>query len=186
MSSLKALLVLNPSTGKFLEYCQLLCDPCYKATWDTSYTNELGWLCQGIGTGPSSKTKQVAGTNTFFLINYHDIPCHKQKEICHTMVVCKVRPEKDDPDCTRIMIDCNRICFPGDIGTNTASLGLVKLILNSVLSCPGTRFSSFTNLRNFYLDTPMPDPKFVCIKIADVLAEFIEEHKTFKVVIVMG
>jgi hypothetical protein len=35
----EALLVLNPSTGKFLEDCQLCCDPCYKATWDTSYAN---------------------------------------------------------------------------------------------------------------------------------------------------
>ncbi len=62
--------------------------------------------------GPSSNTKLVAGTNTFFLIDYHDIPCHKRKEICHTMVVCKVHLEKDDPDCTCIMIGGNCICFP--------------------------------------------------------------------------
>jgi hypothetical protein len=79
MSGLQALLVLGPSTGKFLEHCQLQCDPRYKATWDTLYTNELGQLCQGIGTGPSPNTKQVVGTNTFFLIDYHNIPCHKQK-----------------------------------------------------------------------------------------------------------
>jgi hypothetical protein len=44
MSSLQALLVLDPSTGKFLEHRQLRRDPRYKATWDMSYTNELGWL----------------------------------------------------------------------------------------------------------------------------------------------
>ena len=79
MSGLQALSVLDPSTGKFLEHHQLHCDPRYKATWDTLYTNELGRLCQGICTGPSPNTKQVAGTNTFFLIDYHNIPCHKQK-----------------------------------------------------------------------------------------------------------
>jgi hypothetical protein len=142
MSGLQALLVLNPSTGKFLKHCQLHCDHRYKATWDTSYANELRWLCQGIGTGPSPNSKQVAGTNTFFLIDYHDIPCHERKEICHTMVICKVRPEKDDPDCTRITIGGNGMCFLGNMGTNTASLELVKLLLNSVLSCPGARFSS--------------------------------------------
>ena len=44
----EALLVLDPSTGKFLKHCQLQWDPRYKATWDTSYANELGQLCQGI------------------------------------------------------------------------------------------------------------------------------------------
>jgi hypothetical protein len=164
MSGLQALLVLNPSTDKFLEHCQLRHDPCYKATWDTSYANELGRLCQGIGTGPSPNIKRVAGTNIFFLINNHDIPCHKGKEICHTIVVCELRLEKDDPDHTRITISGNCICFPGDLGTNTASLKLVKLLLNSVLSCPGARFSSI-NLKNFYLDTPMPDPKYIRIKL---------------------
>ncbi len=91
------------------------------------------------------------------------------------MVVCKVPPEKDDPDCTRITIGGNRLCFPGDVGTNTTSLKLVKLLLNSMLSCPGARFSSI-NLTNFYLDTPMPDLEYICIKIADVLVEFTEEY----------
>ena len=50
------------------------------------------------------------------------------------MVVCEVRPEKDDPDRTRITIGGSHICFPGDVGTNTASLELFKVLLNSVLS----------------------------------------------------
>ncbi len=92
------------------------------------------------------------------------------------MVVCEVGPEKDDPDCTCITIGSNRICFLGDVGTNTASLELVKLLLNSVLSCPGAHFSSI-DLKNFYLDTPMPDPENLRIEIADIPAEFIEEYK---------
>jgi hypothetical protein len=91
------------------------------------------------------------------------------------MVVCEVRPDKDDPDCTRITIGGNRICFPGDVGTNTASLKLVKLLLNIFLSRKGAQFSSI-DLKNFYLDTPMPDPEYVRIKILDVPAEFIEEY----------
>jgi hypothetical protein len=90
VSGPEALLMLDPSTGEFLKHCQLRQDPRYKATWDTSYPNELGQLCQGIGMGPSPNTKQVAGTNTFFLTNYHNIPCHKWKKICRTMVVLKI------------------------------------------------------------------------------------------------
>jgi hypothetical protein len=43
-----ALSVLDSSTGEFLEHRQLRRDPRYKATWDTSYANELERLCQGI------------------------------------------------------------------------------------------------------------------------------------------
>jgi hypothetical protein len=64
------------------------------------------------------------------------------------MVVCEVRPDKDDPDCTRITIRGNHICFPGDVGTNTVSLELFKLLLNSVLTCKGARFSTI-DLKNF-------------------------------------
>jgi hypothetical protein len=157
VDSPSALSVLDPTTGDFLEHCQLCRDPHYKTTWDTSYANELGRLCQGISSGPTPNSQRVAGTDTLCLIDYNNIPLHKRKEICHTMVVCKVFPEKDDPDCTRITIGGNRICYPGNVGTNTALLELVKLLLNSVLSRKGACFSTI-NIKNFYLDTPMPDP----------------------------
>ncbi len=66
--------------------------------------------------------------------------------------------------------------LPGDVGTNTVSLELFKLLLNGVLSRKGAPFSTI-DLKNFYLDTPMPDPEYVCIKITDILAEIIEEYK---------
>ncbi len=117
----------------------------------------------------------MEGTNTFFRINYDDIPVAKWKEICHTLVVCKAQPEKDDPNCTCITIGGSRICYPGNVRTNTASLELVKLLLNSVLSRKGARFSSI-NLKNFYLDMPMPDPEYVRVKINDIPAEFIDKY----------
>jgi hypothetical protein len=91
------------------------------------------------------------------------------------MVIFDVCPEKDDPDHTQITIGSNYICYPGDVGTNTTSLKLVKLLLNSVLSWKGAQFSSI-DLKNFYLDNPMPKPEYVCIKIADIPQEFIKEY----------
>ncbi len=170
-----ALSVLNPATGEVLEHSQLWHVPWYKDTRDTLYANELGHLCQGIGSGESPSAKRVAGTITFFCIDYHDIPVNKRKEICHT-IVCEVRHEKDNPNHTRSTIVSNLICYPWDVGTNTASLELFKLLLNSVLSRKGARFTSIY-LKNFYLDTPMPDPKYVCIKISDIPDEFIDEYK---------
>ena len=69
-------------------------------------------------------------------------------------MVCKVRPEKSNPDRTRITIGRNRITFPGDVGTPAASLELAKLVFNSVLSRPGAKFTTF-DICKFYLQTPL-------------------------------
>jgi hypothetical protein len=73
------LAILDQESGQLLEHRQLRRDPCYKEDWDHSYSNEFGCLCQGIGTGDKAGGKQVAGTNTFHLIPYLDIPHHKHK-----------------------------------------------------------------------------------------------------------
>ena len=93
----------------------------------------MGRLCQGVGVGDDGTDQRVEGTDTFCVIYYDGIPPEQQKEITHTSVVCQVRPQKADPNQTRITIGGNRICYPGDVATKTASLKLVKLMLNSVL-----------------------------------------------------
>jgi hypothetical protein len=170
-----ALAVLDPNTGKLLEHPQLRKDPRYKRVWDRSYANKLGRLCQGVGTGDKADGKWVAGTNTFHLIAYADIPHQKQKQIIYTKVVCEVREGKDDENRTRITVEGNLICYPGNAGTNTASLELIKLMLNSVISRKGARFACI-DIKKFYLDTPMEDPEYVRIKITDIPEEFILEY----------
>ena len=94
----------------------------------------MGRLCQGFGKGPNGKGKRIEGTNTFFVIKFEDIPNDRLNEICYKSVVCEARPGKKDPNRTRITIWGTNICYPGDVGTNTASLELFKLMINSVLS----------------------------------------------------
>jgi hypothetical protein len=113
---------------------------------------------------------------TFFRIDYNDIPLHKREEICQTRVVCEVRLEKDGPNRTWITIGGNRICYPDNVSINTASLELLKLLLNSVLLQKGACFSSIDH-KNFYLDTPMPELEYICIKILDIPQEFINKYK---------
>jgi hypothetical protein len=87
----------------------------------------------------------------------------------------KFFPKKDDLDRTQITIGGNCIRYPaGIVGSNTALLELVKLLLNSVLSQKGAWFSSI-DPKNVYLDTHMPDPEYACIKISDIPDDFIEE-----------
>jgi hypothetical protein len=91
-----SLAVLDKESGQLLKHHQLRRDPRYKEVWDHSYSDELGHLCQGIGTGDKASSKQVAGTITFHLIPYLDIPHHKCKEIIYTKVVSEIREGKDD------------------------------------------------------------------------------------------
>ena len=171
-----ALPVLDEETGDTLGHRQLRRHPKYKDTWDKSYADELGWLCQGVGTSAADPTKpRVAGTDTFKPIAYDDIPHERRHEVTYTKVVCEVRPQKEDPNRTRITIGGNRIVYPGDCGTKTGSLELVKILINSVLSRPSAKFASF-DLKNLYLGTPLDRPEYVRIKIEDIPSEFIIEY----------
>ena len=105
-SLLKALPVLDVKSGKLLGHKQLRQHPCLKKTWDTSYTNELDCLCQGVCEGTTRLNIQhIAGTSTFRVINYNDIPENKRSDICRTRVVCEYRVDKDDPNRTRITLE---------------------------------------------------------------------------------
>jgi len=93
--------------------------------------------------------------------------------------VCEVRPQKADPNRTRITIGGNHICYPGDTGTKTGSIETVKLLLNSTISTPEARFACF-DISNFYLGTPLDRPEYVRIKITNIPQEFIDEYNLTK------
>ena len=95
------------------------------------------------------------------------------------MVVCEVKPHKEDPNRTRITVAGGQICYPGDVGTPTGSLDLIKLIINSVLSRRNACFVSF-DFKNFYLQTPMDQSEYVCIKLSYIPKELIEEYDLSK------
>jgi hypothetical protein len=123
----------------------------------------------------SGTNKRVQGADTFYVIDFDDIPFNRCKEITYSKVVCKVRPEKSDPDQTHITIGGNRICYHGDVGTKTAPLELIKLMINSVLFHKNAKFCTF-DISNFYLGTPLDHPQYVCIHINDIPQEFNSEY----------
>ena len=89
------------------------------------------------------------------------------------MVVCEVKPHKEDTNQTRITVAGSQIFYPGDVGTPTGSLDLVKLIINSVLSRRNARFVCF-DLKKFYFQIPMKQSKYVRIKLSNIPQEFIK------------
>jgi hypothetical protein len=173
--------VLDEETGETLEHRQLRRHPKYKKAWDASYSKELGRLCQGLGKETAKKPSptKVEGTDTFRPIYFDDIPVDRRADVTYTKVVCEVRPQKNDPNRTRITIGGNRICYPGDTGTKTGSLEVVKLQANSVLSTQDARFACY-DISNFYLGTPLDRPEYVRIRLADITQDFIDEYQLEK------
>ena len=67
--------VLDKETGKFLKHWALRRHPKLQKIWDRLFANKLGRLCQGIGEGDKDlKQQRVAGTKTYNVIHFHDIP----------------------------------------------------------------------------------------------------------------
>ena len=165
--------VLKYETGKQLNYGQLRKHPRLQETWKTSFSNEMGILCQGVGKCPNGKGKRIEATNTFFAIKFENIPKDRLNETCYTSVVCEVRPEKKDPNRTRIKICGTNVCYTGYIGTNTASLELFKLMITSVLSRKGAEYVCF-DIGFFYLSTPLGRPEYIKIQLSKVPEEFIK------------
>ena len=97
------------------------------------------------------------------------------KGITVTSVVCKFRPEKDDPNRTRITIMGKHCVYAGDAGTKTASLDLCKLLFNSVISQKGAKFITY-DITNYYLRTPLDYPEYTKIKLTDIPQDFIDEY----------
>ena len=69
----------------------------------------------------------------------------------------------------------NCICYPGNTGINTDSLELVKLLINSVLSCQDASFACF-DVAKFYPGTPLDHPEYFKIKLVDIPQEFTDEY----------
>ena len=96
-----------------MEMRHLLANPKYKDLWGKSYVTELGHLAQGIpGKSP--------GTNTIMFIGRDDVPIDRRRDITYSRVCVNYRPEKADPNRTRLTVGGNRITYPGDCGTPTA------------------------------------------------------------------
>ena len=70
----------------------------YQKHWEESYCNELGGLCQGIGTGNKVIKKQrVAGTEMFQVVRYEDVPSDRRNEVTYTKISIQGTPPERRP-----------------------------------------------------------------------------------------
>jgi hypothetical protein len=159
--------VLNMTTGKLMKTRHLLVNPKYKDLWGKSFTKELGRLAQGI--------PGVTGTDTIIFIRRNEVPLKRINDNTYGWVCVNYHPKKEDPNCTQLTVGGNCINYPGDCGAPTVNMVTIKLHLNSVISTKVARYCTI-DLKDFYLMTPMAHPKYMCMKLKDLLAEFVEPY----------
>ena len=93
---------------------------------------------------------------------------------------CGVRPQKAEPNRTRLTIGGDRINYPGEVGTPTADMLLVKILFNSVISTDGAKFMT-ADIKDFYLNTPLQRYEYVRLRLPDIPDEIIAEYNLMNV-----
>ena len=114
------------------------------------------------------------GTNTIYFIEKSNIPDEQWKDVTYGQVAVTYRPEKSYPCQTRLTVGGNLISYPSNCGTPTVDLLTVKLLLNSIISTPGSKFMTI-GINNFYLNTPIARYEYMRLKLCDI-PEDVKKH----------
>ena len=80
------------------------------------------------------------GNSTIFFIHPSEIPTHKK--VTYGRLVVEIRPLKEEKYRVRITVGGDELDFCGDASSVAASLATVKLLLNSVVSTKGAKFTT--------------------------------------------
>ena len=97
---------------------------------------------------------QAKGTATILFIDKADMPADLWNNVSYRHIVVNYRPEKAEPNRTRLTVGSDRVNYPGDCGIPTTDLLADKLLLNSTISTPGDHFITI-DIKDFYLMTTM-------------------------------
>ena len=111
--------------------------------------------------------------NTIDFITYDDVPVGTT--ITYGRIVCTYRPQKTEKHHTKLTVGGNMSICMYDVSAPTSDMTTSKLIYNSVISTPGACFIKL-NLKNFYLKTPLPQPRYTKMKIDILPDEIIEKY----------
>jgi len=86
--------IIDPISGKSLEYRHLIKNKTTKKILNTSFANKLDRLANGVG------NIRVKGTNTIKFIPKNKVPF--ERKVTHGRIMVDFRPLKSEPNCTRL------------------------------------------------------------------------------------
>ena len=111
---------------------------------------------------------------TIKLIHRAAVPSDKKAAYYNPQVRTKI---KDGALQYRVRgtIGGNQIQYAGDTAAHTASMQLIKILLNSVVSSKGAKFMT-ADIKDFYLGTPLPNTEYMRIALENIPEDVIQKY----------
>ena len=113
-------------------------------------------------------------SGTISLIQRNEVPDDKKPAYYNPQVRTKI---KDGALQYRVRgtIGGNHIDYAGDTAAHTASMQLIKILLNAVVSDKGSKFMT-ADIKDFYLGTPLPSPEYMRINLQHIPQDVINKY----------
>ena len=115
----------------------------------------------------------MPGTNTIDFIPHYYFSLGTT--ITYGRIVCTYRPKKTEKHRTRLTVGGNLFICLYDVSSPTSDITTAKILFNSVISTPGSR-SITLDLKNFYVKTPLPEPRYTEMNIDILPDEIIKKY----------
>jgi hypothetical protein len=88
------------------------------------------------------------------------IPGDRWKDVTYAKFVCELKPNKKEIHQTRLTVGGDKVHYPGDVGTPTADLTLVKMHVNSIIFTQDAQYMMI-DVKNFYLNKLMVQYEYI-------------------------
>ena len=157
--------VLDIISINILEYSHLIKGE-EKDVWERGFAKKLVRLAQGVG-------GRIKGTNTIKFIRREELP--KGYKVTYGWIVSDFKPHKEEQHWVRLTVGGDRIYYNGDFYTAGASIITVKTHLNIFISTKNAWYAC-GDIKNFYLNTKLPTPKYMHIAALLIPCEIINEY----------
>jgi hypothetical protein len=157
--------VINPVTGKEMEYMALMKDPPLQLILTRGFGNKCRRLLQGI--------RDIPGTDTCCFIGVKNIP--NDRKITYGKIVCDYKPHKKEKERVRLTVGGDILDYSGDVATSTADITTFKIIINSTLSTKDAVIMMM-DIKNYYLGTPLPRFENMNMLISRFPEEIIQKY----------
>jgi hypothetical protein len=119
------------------------------------------------------------GTYTIHFIKREQVP--SDRKVTYGRIVATIRPQKSETHQVRLTVGGNLSDYPGYVSTPTAPMITAKILFNSVISTPDARFMC-TDVKDFYLNTPMAHYEYMRLPLRIILLEIVDQYKLLPLV----
>ena len=89
--------------------------------------------------------------------------------------MCDIKQDKVETNYTRLTVGGNLLDYSGFLSTQTASAKTTKCLLNIIVFTLNVRCLN-ADIRDFYLNNPLPDLEYIKLHIRNIPEERIEDY----------